>query len=258
MSLTRAQVEQLLQPIRASRVLKDRDGLSHVSQQDIRAHLSRVFGFGGWSTEILELSCVRDTIKAVPAKNGKPARDVPDVTYLCRLRLTIRDPQGEFVASYEDVGTGTSPNLPTHGDAHDFAAKNAVSYALKRCATNLGDGFGLSLYNRGQLTPLVMKTLVMPDGEAEGDVQKDVPQQVDMGDEQPAEEPEAPSNGHAESIDPTVALRAGIWNVAKAKGWSTADVETDFAKENDNTAFAKAKPEQLTAYLKLIRDGVVS
>src|SRR5206468_12576286 len=85
------------------------------------------------------------------------------------------------------VGTGTSPNLPDYGDAHDFAAKNAVSYALKRCATDLGDQFGLSLYNKGQLAPLVAGTLVKGTASLipadQPDMEKDVPQQVDLGEE---------------------------------------------------------------------------
>jgi recombination DNA repair RAD52 pathway protein len=191
MPLSQAQVAQLLRPIHPSRVLIA-NRQSHVSQHDIRAHLSRIFGFANWSTEITELRCVRDSDKTVPPKDGKPERIVPDVTYLCRMRLTIFDPQGKPVAAYEEVGTGTSPNLPDHGDAHDFAAKNAVSYALKRCATNLGDQFGLSLYGKGATEALVKGTLVMPGGQPEQheDVQDGVPQQTDLGDDYTEEPPD--------------------------------------------------------------------
>lgn len=181
MALTAEQITQLLRPINPRRVLQA-EGQSHVSQQDIRAHLTRIFGFGGWDKEILELRCVRDTTITVPGKNGRPAREgVPAVTYVCRMRLTVRDPDGNVVKVSEDVGTGTSPNLPGFGDAHDFAAKNAVSYALKRCATDLGDQFGLSLYNKGQVGALVGVTLVRPGAGDAGDVEADVPQQVSMG-----------------------------------------------------------------------------
>lgn len=175
MSLTAEQVQALLRPINQRRVLRDNKGMTHVSQQDVRAHLTRMFGFGGWSTEVLDLTLVREAPGI-----GKDGKDKGwAVTYRCTLRLTIRDPQGQEVASYDDVATGTSPNLPTLGDAHDFACKVAVSMALKRAATNLGDGFGLSLYNKGQLAPLVIGTLVMPDGA--GSHVEDVPEQVSMG-----------------------------------------------------------------------------
>lgn len=177
MSLTRPQVEALLRPINPRRVLKDNKGMAHVSQQDVRAHLTRIFGFGGWSSEVVDLTLVRE---APGMKDGKEKGWA--VTYRATVRLTVRDPQGALLAVYEDVATGTSPNLPTVGDAHDFACKVAVSMALKRAATNLGDGFGLSLYNKGQTSALVIGTLVMPDGDAvEGDPQEQVPAQVSMG-----------------------------------------------------------------------------
>ena len=45
------------------------------------------------------------------------------------------------------------------GDAHDMALKTAESGALKRAATNLGDQFGLSLYNDGSMLPLVKRVV---------------------------------------------------------------------------------------------------
>lgn len=175
MTLSRTQVDALLRPINPSRVLRDNKGLAHVSQQDVRAHLTRIFGFGGWSSQVLRLELIAQERHF---KDGKPAGW--DVTYLAVVRLTVRDPDGEVVASYEDTGTGTSPNLPALGDAHDFACKVAVSMALKRAATNLGDGFGLSLYNKGQTAPLVIGTLVMPEGDGK-DVSDEVPEQISMG-----------------------------------------------------------------------------
>jgi hypothetical protein len=71
--------------------------------------------------------------------------------------------------------------------------KSAISVAKKRCCINLGDQFGLSLYNKGQLSALVMGTLVRPEGEtpdSDGDVSEGVTQQVSLGtDETPIGEP---------------------------------------------------------------------
>lgn len=177
---TAEQYDQLLQPIGRNRVMQA-NGHSHVTQQDVRAHLSRLFGFDGWDTEIIELRCIQDAV----ARN-KSGKEVPAVTYLCRMRLTIRDLYGNIVKVCEDAATGSSPNLPSYGDAHDFSAKNAISYALKRCAVNLGDQFGLSLYNKGQTNALVIKSLAHPNlrnKTSKGDIQQGVPEQVDMGDE---------------------------------------------------------------------------
>lgn len=206
MSLTKQQVDALLRPIHPSRVLQDNKGMAHVSQQDIRAHLTRIFGFAGWSDELLDLTLIREA----PGKDKQGKDKGWAVTYRATVRLTVRDPQGRSLASYDDVGTGTSPNLPTVGDAHDFACKVAVSMALKRAATNLGDGFGLSLYNKGQRSALVKGTLVVPEGE--GTHVEDVPEQVSMGhdDAGSVEEPERP----AERTRPTTPA---------LDEWSTSD-----------------------------------
>lgn len=248
MSLTRAQVDALLRPINPRRVLSDNKGMAHVSQQDVRAHLTRIFGFGGWSTEVVKLDLVREA----PGKD----RDGKDkgwaVTYRCVLRLTIRDPQGEQVAVYEDAATGTSPNLPTLGDAHDFAAKVAVSMALKRAATNLGDGFGLSLYNKGQVAPLVIDTLVKPDGEGvDDDVQDKVPTQVSMGhddagstatDNSPsAALPEATSDQVSGKADSGPATTTATADASAASAPSTEDVVLSL---RDRTIDATTRPKR--------------
>ena len=62
-------------------------------------------------------------------------------------------------ATYTEAAVG-SATLPQRGEAHDMAVKTAESDALKRAAINLGDQFGLSLYNNGAVAPVVVKTLV--------------------------------------------------------------------------------------------------
>lgn len=171
------QVRQLLQPIHPRRVVgDDGKGNAHVAQQDITAHLIRVFGFGHFDTEVVELSLLFEHNRADNA--GKPSRRW-DVGYRATVRLTVRDEHGYEVCHYEDGSTGVGENLKL-GDAHDLAMKSALSLAKKRCAVNLGDQFGLSLYNKGQRTALVIATLVEPtdDDTANGaDVQGGVPQQ---------------------------------------------------------------------------------
>lgn len=148
------QVERLLRPIKPARVY-EKQGQSHVAGWDITAHLSRLFGFGGWEKEILDLELVAEEHAPEWAKDKKGWF----VTYRCTLRLRIFDADRNVVVEIDDVGTGTSPNLPGRGDAHDFAVKNAVTYALKRCAKDLGDQFGLSLYAK-TTNPVVGMTLV--------------------------------------------------------------------------------------------------
>jgi len=178
------QTAQLLHPIKQTRVMKDGKGHAHVSQQDITAHLIRVFGFGSFDTDIVKVECVFEQERA----NDKGvATNRWDVCYRALLRLTIRDRDGREVCHYEDGSTATAQNQ-TRGDAHDLAYKSALSLAKKRAAINLGDQFGLSLYNKGQLSALVMGTLVLPekpdDHEPGEDMQAGVEQQVSLGNDE--------------------------------------------------------------------------
>jgi recombination DNA repair RAD52 pathway protein len=188
------QTLQLLQPIHQSRVVLDGKGHPHVSQQDITAHLIRIFGFGNFDLDIIETRCLFET-NAIDKQTNEPKPDRFDVCYLAKVRLTIRNAEGDIVCHYEDGSTATAQNQ-TRGDAHDLAFKSALSLAKKRAAVYLGDQFGLSLYNKGQMRALVKGTLVLPAVEEDADedqidVQDDIEQQVSLGDREEAFE-EAP------------------------------------------------------------------
>jgi len=186
MSFTIKQVDQLLCPINPNRVLQDAKGHSHVSQQDVTAHLIRVFGFGGFDIDVKETECL---FEEQAFKNGQPVEHRMNVCYRALVRLTVRDPNGDEVCHYENGSTATAQNQ-TRGDAHDLAYKSAISLSIKRAAIALGDGFGLSLYNKGQMSALVMATLVH-NAETRGDVQEGVEQQVAMGNDEIETEPPA-------------------------------------------------------------------
>jgi recombination DNA repair RAD52 pathway protein len=155
--LTSEQVHVLLQGIKPHRV-KNLAGMSHLEGYDVRAMLTRIFGFGGWDEEALEpTSLLYDELTSTKA--GKPAYKV---AYRASRRLVIRDPQGALVCHHDGsaVGESTMPDFK-RGDGHDMAIKTAETQALKRAAINLGDQFGLSLYNNGSTTPLVQKVVGM-------------------------------------------------------------------------------------------------
>lgn len=180
MSLTDKQVAQLLQPINKKRVMRDGKGHAHVSQQDVLAHLIRVFGFGSFDTDVLNAECIFED-QAI--KEGKPVPGRYTVGYRALVRLTVRDPDGNKLCHFENGSTATAQNQ-TRGDAHDLAYKSSISLSIKRCAIALGDQFGLSLYNKGQMSALVMGTLVGGTVTPDGDVQADVPQQVALGNDE--------------------------------------------------------------------------
>src|SRR5690606_16814227 len=156
MSLNARQVEQLLRPIHKNRVLRDGKGHAHVSQQDILAHLIRVFGFGNFDIEVLNAGVVFEESYEKQKKNkeGKPYGDpftAWAVCYRAIVRLAVRDPEGNELCHYENGSTATAQGQPARGDAHDLAYKSAISLSVKRAAIALGDQFGVSVYNKGQM-----------------------------------------------------------------------------------------------------------
>lgn len=155
MSITNQQYEQLLKPLNPSRVAKRAQAgrqLSYLEAWDVKAHLIRIFGFGGWSADVL------DAALAFEEKNEKGQWSVG---YKVTLRLVIHS----MGATYTEAAVG-SASLPQRGEAHDMAIKTAESDALKRAAINLGTQFGLSLYNDGTLADVVIATLNPPVEEA--------------------------------------------------------------------------------------------
>ena len=155
--LTPEQYQYLLYAVAGDRVKGRTSGgktLSYLEQHDVRRTLIRVFGFGGYSAEVLEQQLMFERER--PKSNGQGNNFY--VGYLVRLRLHI--PQLDATYTESAVGSSTHPEL---GDAHDFAVKAAASDALKRAAMNLGTQFGLSLYF-GTRKDMVNKTLIEPEG----------------------------------------------------------------------------------------------
>ena len=156
MTLRREQVDALLHPIAGARVTK-KDNQSHVEAYDIRRRLTNIFGFGGWGEESRTVLIYEDLDVTV----GQDKRPGVDVGYKATCTLTVYGigPQGQDAVFTEEAFGGQRMGVKSRGDCHDFAIKTAESQALKRCAINLGDQFGLSLYNNGSLAPLVKYVL---------------------------------------------------------------------------------------------------
>jgi recombination DNA repair RAD52 pathway protein len=149
------QRELLLQPIRPHRVSQDGKGFSHVEAYEIIAHLNRVFGFEGWDKAVTNLELVFE--EQTTTRQNKPAWNV---CYRATVRLTVRTPADSWMVKVaEDASTGEATQ-PSRADAHDLALKSAVSVALKRAAKDLGDQFGLSLYDHGSMQALVQKVVI--------------------------------------------------------------------------------------------------
>lgn len=152
--LTALQRKQLLADLSQNRVSqRSANGgggkkMSYVEAWDVRAMLIRVFGFGGWSGEVLRA----EMLDVTPNRKGNPV-----VSMMVTYRLTIHQLGAVYTESAVSGQAGSD-----FGAAAEFAVKTAESDALKRCAINLGTAFGLSLYNDGQTTDVV-KQIQAPD-----------------------------------------------------------------------------------------------
>lgn len=152
MSLNDKQHDVLLRPLNPARVSARQQAgrsLSYLEAWDVKAHLIRIFGFGGWSADVLSADL---------AFEDQTQKGSWNVGYKVVLRLSIPN----LYCTYTEAAVGQA-TLPQRGEAHDMAVKTAESDALKRAAINLGDQFGLSLYNNGSLKPAVGTVLARID-----------------------------------------------------------------------------------------------
>jgi recombination DNA repair RAD52 pathway protein len=151
--LSTSQIDLLMQPPHPER-LKNRDQggkqLTYVEAYDIKATLIRLFGFGGFSSDVIDsrIIQIRDASNTAHVnRDGSPK--TPQVLAQATVRLTIygMGPDGQDV-TYSESAVGANSAFDV-GDAADNAIKTAASDALKRCAINLGSQFGLGLYRDG-------------------------------------------------------------------------------------------------------------
>lgn len=173
-ALSAEQYDYLLNPIKSTRIASRRVGgknLSYLEAWDVKAHLTRIFGFGNWDLESLR----EELVGIYPyMSGGDNPKEMVEVAWKVTMRLVVRDAEGTELARHSESAVGSayvSKGASGIGDAHDNAIKQASSDAAKRCAINWGTQFGLSLYNDGQKTDVIRHTLVTPSGykTAEGD-----------------------------------------------------------------------------------------
>ena len=162
-TLTAQQIKLLEAPLDPKRVKKSQ-GQSHLEGWDVRAHLTRIFGFGGWDETLLSVECIYEHL----GNELKTDKKQWYVTYRCTMRLTIwgTDTEGNRAVAgiYEEGAIGGAENQPSHADAHDLAMKESMTQALKRCAINLGSQYGLSLYNDGSTASVAEVIGAPPEG----------------------------------------------------------------------------------------------
>lgn len=142
------QIDQLVQAINAAYVMKKQNN-SYLAHHQARAEMNRIFGYGNWDTDVADVELIYET--AMPGTGQKASTTYYRACYRGKSRVTIRDLWGMEVAHYEGVHAEANSNLPDQGEAHAMALTSLESYALRRALINLGDRFGLGLYNGGSL-----------------------------------------------------------------------------------------------------------
>lgn len=114
--------------------------LSYIEAWHAIAEANRIFGFDGWTRRTLELKCVQEAARKV----GKEGSDGWGVSYLCRVEVSALGVTREGCGA----GHGIDRDL---GLAHESAAKEAESDAMKRALATFGNQFGLALYDKAQV-----------------------------------------------------------------------------------------------------------
>lgn len=278
--LTAEQYSRLTMALDANRVGKNPKGYSHLEAWDVRRWLIRVFGFGSFDIETVALDLVKEIENPGRRKKNKQGEEYGDpytawtVVYRAQIRLTIWDQFGGHVV-LEDGACGDSTNQPSLGDCHDNAAKTALSQALKRCAVNLGDCFGLGLYNGGGTQSVVNRSLVAPELQAVDEpaagLPADAPVLPEPGSERHTEElAAAPAQAAATeppaepaAAEPKTPSGAAVRDWALKSGRTADEIRTTLARlQSEHPSVAKRKlqnetgdQEELAALLSRLADA---
>jgi hypothetical protein len=133
------QVDALGAELHPGRIAYDDRGNAHVSGWDVRATLTRIFGFGMWSETITRVEKVQD--------NQYTQGGHWNVSWMVSVQLVCWDAYGTPLGPYEGI-TIETVTMGNRGNATELAIKSAATVALKRAAINLGNQFGLSLYRK--------------------------------------------------------------------------------------------------------------
>ena len=158
---TDEQLELLNSPLLAENV-KHREAygsgkLSYIAGFHAIDMANKIFGYDGWSTEILILKEVnRVSYIKPPYNSGDKEKPMVSIAYMCNLRLTVTTDDGKEVVK-EDTGFGDGVAGDTPSGMHsaiELASKESVTDAIKRCLRAFGNQFGNSLYDKDGGAPI--------------------------------------------------------------------------------------------------------
>lgn len=137
------QNQALSQELESTRIKSRQKGdveLSYLEGFDVIDTANRIFGYGNWSYNISVLEQV--------SQEANQNQNIV-ICYKAIVVVKISDAKHEHPISREDVGFGTGI-AKSLADAHESAAKEAVTDALKRSLRSFGNQFGNSLYDKSK------------------------------------------------------------------------------------------------------------
>lgn len=140
MTFSDAQLTHLRAPLsRAAVKSRSQAGraLSYIEGWHAIAEANRIFGFGAWDRETVDLRMLGE----------RQVGDKSRVAYMARVRITVRAGDGVIVRDGCGYGSGIDKDL---GQAHESALKEAETDAMKRALMTFGNPFGLALYDKAQ------------------------------------------------------------------------------------------------------------
>ena len=138
---SKEQIEILNEELNSNRIKTREKGninLSYIEGFDVIDTANKVFGFGNWSYSISKLDQVSQEV-------NQNQNNV--VCYKAVVQIQIHNTNHTLDVNRQDVGFGTGV-AKSLADAHEGAAKEAVTDAIKRCFRSFGNQFGNSLYDK--------------------------------------------------------------------------------------------------------------
>jgi DNA repair and recombination protein RAD52 len=138
---SKEQIEILNEELNSNRIKTREKGninLSYIEGFDVIDTANKVFGFGNWSYLISKLDQVSQEV-------NQNQNNV--VCYKAVVQIQIHNTNHTLDVNRQDVGFGTGV-AKSLADAHEGAAKEAVTDAIKRCFRSFGNQFGNSLYDK--------------------------------------------------------------------------------------------------------------
>jgi DNA repair and recombination protein RAD52 len=138
------QTDLLSSPLLADRIKSRTKGnginLSYLEGFDIIDTANLIFGFAGWEYHI-------STLAQVSQETNRKGNTV--ICYKAVVKVLVYNNEHSSYISREDVGFGTGISQGL-AEAHEGAAKESVTDALKRCFRTFGNQFGNSLYDKSR------------------------------------------------------------------------------------------------------------